>query len=149
MTVSSFINTNFLTMDPTTYKAAIDGDNAVLGNIASDYSPSGSTGMFINVAGGNVYFRAGATLTVSSAQVSATISATSASSVSRIDRAAISLNTSSTPGLLSIITGTPSTAPAVPALSSLVMPCCQILVNNSQTLILNNQITDERTMFVL
>ncbi len=143
MTNSSYLATNFTTQDPTVYKSAIDANFNVLQRIAAQFAPyaSSTPAMNVNILPGAVYNTA--TLTQTAVQTSSTISAPGAG-LTRIDRLAV---TKSSGGLV-YIGGTASTAPTAPALCSLYLPVCQILLSTGTTAIDNSLITDERTLYV-
>ena len=100
------------------------------------------------ISGNTVTLSANATATQTAAplvfmQRSAAI--TAPGSNSRIDRIVADRMT----GAVSIITGTPGTTPAAPALTSGVIPIAQVLITSSTTAITNSMITDERDTALL
>lgn len=146
MTVSSYYQTNMTTNDPTTYKGSIDGNFSVLGRTGAMFSPyaiSSSPNMTIKVGAGAIFKSTGPTLIEVAAQTSTTISAPSSNP--RIDRVIFSR----IDGTIAVVTGTPSTAPSAPAITSSYLPICQIYLTSTMTSITNAAITDERTLYVL
>lgn len=146
MTISSFVYAmDFTATDPTSYKTAIDGNFLVAQQLVAQFSPyviSSAPDMTVRVSSGSIYISSGPTLDEIAAQTSTTIAAPSSNP--RIDRAIISMAA----GVLAIVTGTPSTAPTPPAITSSYLPICQIYLTSTMTSITNADITDERTLYV-
>ena len=144
VTNSSYITTNMTTMDPTTYKSAIDANFNVIQRIATMFAcyPSSVPAMNVNLLPGAVLN--GVTLTTTAVQTSSTITAPSSANAQRIDRVMVS---KASGGLL-YVTGTASSAPAAPAISSGYLPVAQILLSTATIAIDNSLLTDERTLYV-
>ncbi len=147
MTVSTFLQPNFTTQDPTTYKGSIDGAFAVMMRIATQFAPyATSTDLKVSLLAGALYGSTTGTLTAVAAQQSTAIAAPSSAGATRIDRIAITKAS----GAVVVITGTPSTgAPAAPAYTSSLLPVAQVLLSTGTTAIDNSLITDERTLYVV
>lgn len=138
MGVWSWLNLNFTTQDPATYKANIDGDMTVAARIAAAFAPQQTA-----TANMTVTIRAGAymdndTLTEKAQQITANI--TAPVSNPRIDRIVLDQRTYTYSRVQGAEAGSP-TAPAIPAGN---VPCAQILLQTSTSQIVNSMITDER-----
>lgn len=144
MTISTWYQTNFTSDDPTTYKTGIDGNFAMMARLVTMFYPyaSSTPAMNVNVASGAVLN--GVALTNSSAQQSSTVVAPSSANAQRIDRVMVSKAS----GGIAYVTGTASSTPSAPAISSGYLPVAQILLSTSTTAITNSMITDERTLYV-
>lgn len=144
MGIATWLLTNFTTQDPTTYKSTIDGNMSVAQRIAANFAPQqvATPNMTIQVRAGNVF--AASVLTEVALQTTGTITAPVTNP--RIDRVVLDQLT----GALSVITGTPAGSPTPPAITAGKVPCAQILLQTTSTVITNSMITDERStaMFV-
>lgn len=143
MTVAAWLQTNFTTQDPTTYKGSIDGDLAVLARAGDAFAPhaQATPNMTVALDAGFRYDPRAASLTAVAAQSTGAI--TAPVSNSRIDRVVIDAAT----GAVSVITGTPGVSPAVPALTAGKLPVAQVLLTSASTAIANSMITDERAVW--
>ncbi|MBI3771476.1 MAG: hypothetical protein HY272_02035 [Gammaproteobacteria bacterium] len=140
MTVGTRKQTNYLTDDPSTYKAAIDGNTKVDALIAGAFAPHEATtpNMTVKVDAGNLLI--GNTLVSAGQQTTGTITAPVGNP--RIDRIVIDAITA----IVSIITGTPAASPTPPTITTGKVPICYVLLQTSSTAITNNMITDERPL---
>ncbi len=132
MSVSTLAqNINFDTLD--------DAVN-VLKRIGGAFAPHEQNPpvMTVRLDAGQLFDSSGPTLTEVPAQNTALI--TAPTSNPRIDRVVIDEST----GAVSVITGTESTTPTPPAISSGKIPICQVRLNTGATSIINDDITDER-----
>ncbi len=138
MTVATFLQTNFTTQDATSYKAAIDGDIAVMAKLAAPFAPHAQTtpNMTIAVDAGAVF--AGGALNIVAMQSTGTIAAPV--SHPRIDRVVINAMT----GSIATVAGTESATPVAPAIPSGFLPTAQVLLQTTSISITNAMITDER-----
>lgn len=111
--------------------------------IASAFQPREqlSPNMTVAVDAGAVFD--GTTLTEVAVQSTATITAPTTNP--RIDRVVIDQAT----GVLSVVTGTPTSSPTPPAIPSGKVPVAQVLLQTSSTVIINAMITDERVLNLL
>lgn len=126
--------------DPSTYKGAIDGNFAVAQQIVSAFAPQqqAAANMTIQVLAGNVLD--GGSLVINAAQSTGTI--TAPVTYPRIDRMVIDQRT----GAISVVAGTENATPVAPAIPAGKLPCAQILLQTTSTVITNSMITDERTL---
>ncbi len=146
--VAIFNPSNYLTQDASTYKASIDGNNAVATRIIDQFTPhpAATPNMTVVLDAGCIF--SGTTLTEIAQQTSSSITAPSGSN-KRIDRAVINATT----GALSILTGTPTSGtPSPPAITAGNLPVAQIGTTasplvSSTTAITNNMISDERNFW--
>jgi hypothetical protein len=140
MTVATFSQPNFTTdTDASAYKAKLDAAAAVHNNIAGQFAPheAAAPNMTVVVDAGRLMYNGG--LVIQAQQISGAITAPVGNP--RIDRVVIDEIT----GAISVITGTPAASPAAPAVTAGKLPCCQVLLQTSSTVITNSMITDERT----
>jgi hypothetical protein len=139
MSFASWLRSTFTTQDPTTYKAAIDGNFVVVERVAAMFAAqqvSPTPNMTVAIRAGSIMDTA--VLIEMAQQTTATI--TAPASTSRIDRIVIDQRT----GVASVVTGAPSGSPVPPAIPNYQMPCAQILLQSTSTAITNSMITDER-----
>lgn len=144
MTTAKFVQTNFATQNPTTYKGSIDANFAVLARVGQRYAPRAADVPAMSVVVDPGYIFDGVTLTANSLQT-VTVTAAPGSPNSRIDRIVVDRLT----GVASIITGTPGVSPTAPAITSGKVPVAQVAVGTSVTTIINANITDERDLSAL
>ena len=140
MSVATWLKSVFTTQTATNYKANIDACFAVAERIVDNFAPRQSTtpAMTVTLDAGALYN--GQTLTEVAAQTTGTITAPVGNP--RIDRIVINKAT----GAVSVISGTPAGSPVAPALTQLVYPIAQVLLQTTSTTIVNSMITDERSV---
>lgn len=143
MTVATFVQPNFNTQDPTTYKGSIDACFAVARQIAAMFAPhqASTPNMTVVIDAGSVFN--GTTLTSVAQQTTSTITAPATNP--RIDRIVIDRIT----GVYQRVAGTEAGSPTPPAIPAGKHPVCQILLQPSSTSITNSMITDERNLWGL
>ncbi len=126
--------------DPSTYKGAIDGNFAVAQQIVAAFAPQqqATANMTIQVLAGNVLD--GGLLVINAAQNTGTIVAPV--TYPRIDRVVIDQRT----GAISVVTGVENASPVAPAIPAGKLPCAQILLQTTSTVITDLMIDDERTL---
>jgi hypothetical protein len=146
MTVARWQDPNYTTMQAASYKAAIDAAHKVAKRFANAFAPhqtySGSPApdRTVEIDAGFVLF--GITLTEVAAQT-VTGFTTPSAGTHRVDRVVIDASTGAASRVAgTAATGSPSaTAPSIPAGK---LPCCQVLITDSDTVITDSMITDER-----
>ena len=138
MTVSTFLQSNFNTQDPATYKAAIDGNFAVLKRAAGAFAPHALAVPDMTVALDAGYLFDGSTLIEVAAQTSGSIAAPAGNP--RIDRVVVDRAT----GAVSVIAGSEAASPIPPAIPYGKLPAAQVLLQTGSTSITDAMITDER-----
>jgi hypothetical protein len=126
--------------DPSTYKGAIDGNFAVAQQIVAAFAPQQQAvaNMTVQVLGGSI-LDGGALVTVA---VQNTANFTAPVTYPRIDRVVLDQRT----GAYTTVAGTEANSPAAPAIPAGNMPCAQVLLQTSSTVITNSMITDERQL---
>lgn len=140
MTVATFNQNDFTLQDAATYKAALDGNIAVLAKLAASFAPHEQPTPNLTVAvDGGLKFLTGA-LSLVAAQSTSAI--TAPASNPRIDRVVIDR----TSGAVSVVTGTEAVSPTAPAIPAGKLPICQVLLQTTSTSITNSMITDERVV---
>ena len=138
MSAAQFLQTNFTTQDPATYKSAIDGNFAVLSRLAGKFAAHAQAAPDMTVAVDAGHIFSGSTITEVPAQASPVIVAPIANS--RIDRVVIDNQT----GACSVVTGTEAAVPAAPAIPSGKMPVARVALAVGVAAITNSMLTDER-----
>jgi hypothetical protein len=138
MTVATFSQNDFTADDPATYKAKLDGNVSVLAGIAAQFAAHEVTtpNMTVKVDAGALLVNGA--LVTQAQQTTGTI--TAPVTHPRIDRIVIDATT----GAISVVTGTPGASPSAPAIPAGKLPCAQVLLQTSSTVITNSMITDER-----
>lgn len=134
----------------TTYKANIDANSLVAQRIVDNFAPhshSSGANMTIDVDPGFIWN--GVTLTEKTTQTSSALSVASGG-LKRIDRAVVDNLT----GVLSIISGTQSSAPVAPTITAGKTPIAQIgtsstPISSATTAITNSMLVDERAVATL
>ena len=126
--------------DATKYKNAIEASIKVIHEVAGQFAAHEAAvpDMTIVIDAGRVMN--GITLTHVAAQATAAIIAPVTNP--RIDRIVIDTVT----GAYLIVAGTESVGPVAPAIPAGKVPCCQIALATSTTVIVNSLITDERAL---
>lgn len=138
MSVASWLRSVFTTQDPTTYKSAIDGNFAVIERVSAMFAPqqAATPNMTVVIRSGALLDNG--TLVERAQQTTGTI--TAPASTSRIDRIVLDQRT----GVFTVVAGTPGASPVAPAIPAGKLPCAQVLLQSTSTVITNAMITDER-----
>lgn len=140
---ATFAPTNFTVDTATVYKTKIDSNSIVMQRIVDCFAPRQTTipAMTVTLDAGFVF--KGTTLTEMAAQTTGTITAPVGNP--RIDRVVVDRFT----GALTVVTGTPASSPAAPAIPSGKVPVCQVLLQTTSSTITNAMLTDERALYAL
>lgn len=135
---ATFLQTNFNTQDPATYKGSIDANFAVLAFIGGAFAPhqAATPNMTVVVDAGKLLVNG--SLVTQAAQTTGTI--TAPVTYPRIDRVVIDEIT----GAVSVVAGTEASSPTAPAIPSGKRPVAQVALSVGQSSIINANITDER-----
>lgn len=139
MTVATFLQPNFNTQDPTTYRGAIDADFAVAVPIIGNFAPhaAATPNMTVLIDAGAIPGVGGMPVQVAQ-QTSATLTAPSANP--RKDIAYID----SVSGVIGIATGTEAASPVDPTIPAGKIPVARLAMTVGMTTIPNTIITDLR-----
>jgi hypothetical protein len=137
----TFIQPDFESDSGTEYKQAIDNSIGVMARVAAMFAAheSDTPDMYIHLDAGDLWVNNA--LVHQNAQTTPIIVAP-AGSDHRIDRVVIDALT----GARSVITGTPGGSPTAPAITSGLLPICQVYLSHGMTVITNDLITDERVL---
>jgi hypothetical protein len=141
MTVATFLQTNFNTQDPTTYRGAIDANFAVAAPIVSNFAPHAvaTPNMTVQADAGAIPGIGGIPTQVG-LQTSATLVAPSANP--RKDIVYIDAAT----GVIGVATGIEGVSPVDPALPPGKIPMARLAMTVGMVSITNSIITDLRTV---
>jgi len=147
MTTATYTRPNSTTQSATAYKGNIDAMAKVFERIAGAFAPheqdQGSPAPEMSVRVDAGYILSGITLTEVAAQTVSGFT-TPAAGQERYDRVVIDVST----GVASRIAGTASTgspSAGLPALTTGKVPCCYVRLRDTDTVITNDMIVDERT----
>lgn len=151
MTVPTFLQPNFTTQSAAVYKAAIDAAIAVLARQAAGFAAheqdasSPQPDMTVRVDAGQTFtfgFAAPELREIAAQTVSGFT--TPAAGYERIDRVVIDPLTGAATRVAGTAQTTGSPGPSAPAIPAGKLPVCQVLITDSDTVITNDMITDER-----
>jgi hypothetical protein len=142
MTVSTFVPTAAGNQSVNTYTGAIDGDISVLTRLGVAFAPhaQATPNMTVALDAGHIF---NGNLTEVPPQTTAAIAAPTTNP--RIDRVVIDRLT----GVASVVTGTESETPVAPAFPTGTVPVARVLLQPAMTVITNDAITDERSLYSL
>lgn len=137
--IAQFVQPDFTSQDPTTYKTSIDGAVAVLARIAAAFSvhEQAPQAMGVTVSMGSVILNG--QVSEVAAQDLAIGAAPVTSGYSRIDRVVLD-----NAGAASVVTGVEGTSPVAPAVPAGYVPLARVTVAYGYTAITNADIDDER-----
>lgn len=139
MTAATFLQTNFNTQDPTTYRGAIDGNFAVAAPIVDNFAPHAvaTPNMTVQLDAGAIP-GVGVIPTQVGLQTSVTLVAPAANQ--RKDIVYIDAVT----GVIGVVTGTEAVSPVDPAIPSGKIPVARLAMVVAMTTVTNSIITDLR-----
>jgi hypothetical protein len=143
MTVSTFVPTAAGNQSVNAYTGAIDGDISVLTRLGVAFAPraQATPNMTVALDAGHIFN--GTDLTEVPPQTTAAITAPATNP--RIDRVVIDRLT----GVVSVVTGTENATPVAPAFPTGTVPIARVLLQPGMTVITNDAITDERSLYSL
>ena len=143
MTVSTFVPTAAGNQSVNSYTGAIDGDFAVLTRLSVAFAPHAQAvpNMTVALAAGHIFN--GTDLTEVPPQTTAAIVAPTTDP--RIDRVVIDRLT----GVVSVVTGAESATPVAPAFPAGKVPVARVLLQPGMTVVTNDAVTDERSLYSL
>ncbi|MDE3023441.1 MAG: tail fiber protein [Pseudomonadota bacterium] len=138
--VGEYLDPNYTTQDPNTYRGSIDACFAVAKRIVDAFAPrpAATPNMTVLLDAGALF--SGTGITEVAQQTSPTF--TAPVSNPRIDRIVTDLAT----GALSVIAGTEAPGPTPPAIPLGQAPCAQVYLTVGMSAIINSSITDERVI---
>ncbi|WP_424630759.1 hypothetical protein [Bradyrhizobium sp. SYSU BS000235] len=143
MTVSTFVPTAAGNQSVNSYTGAIDGDFSVLTRLGVAFAPHAQAIPTMTVALDAGHIFNGTDLTEVPPQTTTAITAPVTDP--RIDRVVIDRLT----GVVSVVTGSESAAPVAPAFPAGTVPVARVLLQPGMTVITNDAITDERSLYSL